>query len=132
MHFQHLSIACPQYLLSAGLVQDGGGGEVKDVLHLVDILLVSDPLPLSELLLEFWQQLESSDQPPRELLEDCSVDSLLCLFILIGTIGGSTLVGHLPRGLELPGQAKSNKNYLDGFKEVLQYRQFYTLVVHIK
>ena len=35
------------------------------------LLLVSDPLPLSVLLLEFWQLLESSDQPPRELLEDC-------------------------------------------------------------
>ena len=34
------------------------------------LLLVSDPLPLSVLLLEFWQLLESSDQPPRELLED--------------------------------------------------------------
>ena len=78
-----------------GLVHDDDG-EVKDVLHLPDILLVSDPLPLSELLLEFWQQLESSDQPPREQLEDWAGDSLLCFFILIGTVGGSTLVGHIP------------------------------------
>ena len=89
---------------------------------------MSDPLPLSELLLEFWKQLVSSHQPPREQLEDWAGESLLCFFILIGTIGGSTLVGHIPRGLELPGQAESIKNYL----EILQYHQFYTLLVHIK
>ena len=97
---------------------------------------MSDPLPLSELLLEFWQQLESSDQPPREQLEDWAGESLLCFFILIGTIGGSTLVGHVPRGLELPGHAESNK-YLDGFQEELQYHQFFEehlrciIVIHL-
>jgi len=39
------------------------------------LTLVSDPLPLSELVLEFLQLLESSDHPPSELLEDCAGES---------------------------------------------------------
>jgi len=48
---------------------------LKEPCTVAVLTLVSDPLPLSELVLEFLQLLESSDHPPRELLEDCAGES---------------------------------------------------------
>ena len=42
------------------------------------LMFMSDPLPLSVLVLEFLQLLESSDMPDMELLEDKTGEEAAC------------------------------------------------------